>query len=66
MRTLEKIKRGIIKLFKSTPTQEREPTTIERRSPCPLCIGYEDKIENPGSDQAPTKDGRISRRKDLG
>ena len=64
IKALKRLKIYIGKLFRSpSPKEVREPTTIERRSTCPLCIGYEDKIENPDNDQAPTKDERISRRK---
>ncbi len=65
MRLLERIKRYLIGFFKdSNPEEVREPTLIEERSTCPLCIGSVDKIDD-SENKAPTKETRVSGRKDL-
>ncbi|MFW5906906.1 MAG: hypothetical protein ACOCTR_00935 [Candidatus Natronoplasma sp.] len=59
MQLLKRIKKLFIgRLKKPVLKEKREPTMIERRSPCPLCIGYADKVEEAQNRSTTKKDRR--------
>ncbi len=67
MKIIDKLKRIIKKWVGSDSSSNedvREPTLIEKRSTCPLCIGSLEKIDD-STNEAPTRKSRISRRDDI-
>ncbi len=65
MEIIERLKEFLRGFTGNPPTGEtREPTIIEKRSTCPLCIGSVDKIDN-SQNKAPSRENRHSGRDDL-